>query len=329
MNERVVDRYYWADRFSRVSNNLAYFIGNKLCNGCSLPDALNKASEDIDNIKQRSALSNAAYIIKKGEDLRTAFNDYRLKLRQKDRFILSSSLSDRLKGIILRNWSESKYHGSNTLSYLMIVITTLIICHVVFSASVFVLPQFYEISLGMGVPINNFLKNVYANGSALLPLLLLGFGGSIVFLLILNFSIGNIKKTQEEADLLALLSSVKRSEQLAILDLVADARCFPRIWKILRRAVENMKSGEKPEDCFNNIGLSSYTEWFLNLSNYENDRIVLKEGAMLINEKIMLSSLSKIKFLEVIVVILQSIFFAFIAYTIFGTINAIVLGCFE
>ena len=135
MIERVVEKFYWADRYSRVSNNLALFIGNKLCNGFSLAEALKEASQEVDNRKLRSALSNAEYLIKKGEDLKQAFYDYRLKLKQKDRFVLASSLSDRQKGIILRNWSESKYHGSNTLSYLIIIFTTIVICNVALFAS--------------------------------------------------------------------------------------------------------------------------------------------------------------------------------------------------
>ena len=328
MNERLVERYYWADRFSRVSTNLAYFIGNKLCNGRNLSDALKEASEEIDNRKQKSLLSNAAYIIKKGEDLRFAFNDYRLKLKSKDRFILASSLSDMQKGIILRNWSESKYHGSNILSYLMVIATTIVFSGIVLVVSSLVLPQFCEISLGMNVPINSFLKAVYTNGHVFLPLVLFLFFGFSIFLLILSFSLDNISKTQEEADLLSLLASVKRSEQLAILDLVANVKCFPRIYKKLRRIVENLKNGEKLEDCFNNIGLSSYTEWFLNLSYFEKDRTILKEGAMLINEKIMLTSLSKIKFLEVVVVIIQSLLFAVIAFSLFASLNTVLLGCF-
>ena len=328
MIERVVERFYWADRYSRVSNNLALFIGNKLCNGYTLADALKAASEEIDNRKQKSALSNAEYLVKKGEDLKFAFNDFRLKLKQKDRFVLASSLSDRQKGIILRNWSESKYHGSNILSYLMIIVTTLIICNVALVASSFVLPQFYEISLGMKVPINNFLKVIYNSDPSLISIFLMFYFLFILFLIILCFSLNNMKKNQEEADLLALLSSVERSEQLKILDLMANSKCFPRIFKNIRRAVESLKNGEKQEDSFNNIGLSSYTEWFLNLSYFENDRTVLKEGAMIINEKIMLSSLSKIKFAEVLIVILQSMFFAFMAYVLFGSLNNIVLGCF-
>lgn len=329
MIERVVEKFYWADRYSRVSNNLALFIGNKLCNGFSLAEALKEASQEVDNRKLRSALSNAEYLIKKGEDLKQAFYDYRLKLKQKDRFVLASSLSDRQKGIILRNWSESKYHGSNTLSYLIIIFTTIVICNVALFASCFVLPQFYEISLGMNVPLNNFFKVIYRSNPETVTLFMIIYFLFILFLIIICISLSNMKKIQEEADLLALLSSVERSEQLKILDLMANSKCFPRIYKNIRRAVESLKTGEKQEDSFNNIGLSHYTEWFLNLSYFENDRAVLKEGAMIINEKIMLSSLSKIKFAEVLIVILQSMFFALMAYILFGSLNIVVLGCFE
>ncbi|MBR4569826.1 MAG: hypothetical protein IKO19_04080 [Candidatus Riflebacteria bacterium] len=328
MIERFIDKYYWADRYSRVSTNLALFIGNKLCNGYSLANALKAASEEVDNRKQKIALSNAEYLVKKGEDLRHAFSDYSLKLKQKDRFVLASSLSDRQKGIILKNWSESKFHGSNAISYLLVFITTIVICSTAFFASSFVLPQFYEISLGMDVPTNNLLKVVYRSYPGLFFLFLLFYFGFICFLIVICFSLNNMKKEHEEADLLALISSFDRSEQLKILDMMANSSCFPRIHKNIRRAVESLKNGEKQEDSFNNIGLSHYTEWLLNLSYYENDRAVLKEGAMIINERIMLSSLSKIKIAEVLIVILQSMFFALMASVLFGSLNNIVLGCF-
>ena len=329
MIERLVDKYFWSDRYSRVSTNLALFIGNKLCCGDSLPQALKKAAEEIDNRRQKRALSDAAYAINKGDDLKFALGDYRLKLKQKDRYVLASSLSDKQKGIILKNWSESKYHGSNAVSYLLIFLTTLIICKVAFMASIFVLPQFFEISLGINVPINDFLKSVFRTGPGFIPLLTFIFMGFLVFFVIFCNLLNGMKKKQEEADLLALLSSVKRSEQLEILDLLANSSCFPRIFKMIRRAVESLKQGENPDSCFSNTGLSSYTEWFLNLSYYEDDRAVLKEGSMIINEKIMLSSLSTIKFIEVVTVILQSMFFALMAYIIYGSLNYIVLGCFD
>ena len=328
MIERLVDKYYWSDRYSRVSTNLALYIGNKLCSGVSLPDALKMASEEIDNKRQSSALSTAAYVIKKGESLQYALGDYRLKLKQKDRYVLASPIPDKLKGIILRNWSESKYHGSNVISYLMIFLTTFIICNVAFFASVFVIPQFYEILMGMNVPINDFFKSIYRIGPGFIPLLMFGFFGFFIFFIIFSVVFNGIKKKQEEADLLSLLASVKRSEQLEILDMMANAKCFPKIFKNIRRVVDSLKQGEKQENSFTNIGLSPYTEWFLNLSYFEKDRTVLKEGAMIINEKIMLSSLSMIKFIEVLTVILQSTFFALMAYILYFSLNNIVSGCF-
>ena len=346
MIERVFEKLYWADRDSVIRNKLALFLGQKLCSGCSLSESFTKASEEIDNIEQKKALLKVANIIKKSEkadkpennneyqqientynNLKYALSDGRLELRQKDRYILASSLPNELKGAILKNWSSNKYNGSNAVSYLFIILTTIFLCVSLFLISLFVLPQYYVICLGINFPLKDLINALYhLSSSGGIFLILFLFLGFILFLIIFTHFFNNIGVMQEEADLLAVLSSVKREDQWKILDILSNRYCFPRIHRLLRKAINNMEKGENQDDCFENTALSSYAKWFLHLSFFENDRVVLKEGSMILNERIMLSSISAIKITEVLVVIVQSLFFALIAYILYGSLNSVVAG---
>ena len=293
-------------------------------------------------------MSNAAKIVDKSENrffkadntddtnfydddnnsLSYVFNDRRLNLRQRDRYVLSSSLPNKLKGTILKNWSANKYHGSNVASSLLIVFTTIIICVSALIFSIFVMPQLYEICLGLDAPNIRYLEFFYSIcSSGGILLIILFFFGFILFFLIFSNFINRVEKMQEEADLLSLLASVKRNEQWKVLELVTNKKCFPKTFSIIRKAIESMKSGEKQDESFNNIGFSSYTEWFLHLSYFENDRSVLKEGSIILNERIMLSSISAVRITELIVLLIQCMFFAVFAYFIYSSMNNILLGC--
>ena len=174
MIERLIDKLYWRDRDKVIPCKLALFLGHKLCSGYTLVDALLQASEEIDSHSQKLALNRAASIIKSSEKdtaednseetenannntLRYALFDNRLELRQKDRYVLASSLPNELKGAIIKNWSENNYHGTNVMGYMFIIFTTFVICVAAFVFSMFAMPQFFEICLGMNVPINEFL----------------------------------------------------------------------------------------------------------------------------------------------------------------------------
>ena len=365
MKQRIFERFYWQSRGKRVSTNLSLYIGNQLIHGESLYTALLKAANDIDSLSQTKKLIKAAKMIKTGAiipnvspkdefdkseeslALPDAINDdYRdssseenpsdnealiyeslrgINISERDKFVLSLPIPDKVKGKILKSWSESKYFGSNIINYIYICIGVSVFAYCSLPIFPFIIPQFREILSGFGTVDKNSILNIayssFAENYHILPIVLIVF---VVFVIISCHLLSSVKKMQEEADFLALLSSVDKEEQYNVLDLVVVKNTFPIYFKKLRIILEKMKSGESIDYSNKNIGLSYYLLWFLQLSFYDSDRTAIKEGSNMLNERIMLHSMSAIKITEVLVVIIQSLVFLSFAYLIFGSLNEIV-----
>ncbi len=329
MIRRLIDKSYWKNRKSIVTSNLAVFIGNQLIRGVSLTDALVKASDQIENIGQKEAFCRAADSIKKGDDIAEALYINKVYLKGRDRYILSLNIPDELKGKIIKSWSESKYHGDNIICYLFIILITGVFCVASFPIFPFVIPQFYEILLGTSNPVDNdFLLRLgydlsYSRLFILPGIILFIF----VFLIIFSYGLFNkTKKIQEEADFLSFLSTLNESNRLPMLENVVNDICFPLSYRKLLKFINALKSGENLNDSLSCSGLSEYSIWLLNLNFYSNDGKVLKEGSIILNERIMLNSISSLKFIEVLIVLVQSLFFMFLAYLIFGSLSQVLLG---
>ena len=327
--QRLIDKLYWKNRKSVVTSNLAVFIGNQLIRGVSLPDALVKASYEIENVGQKKAFCRAAKYIENGENISDALYNNKVYLNGRDRYVLSLDIPDELKGKIIKSWSESKYHGENIISYLFIILITGIFCIASFPIFPFVIPQFYEILLGMDVPVNN--DSLLHFGYELSYSRLFLIPGAIlfifVFLIIFLYCLLNkTKKIQEEADILSFLSTLDESNRLPMMELIVNDICFPLSYRKLLKFVNALKLGQNLNDSLSDSGLSQYSIWLLNLNFYSNDGKVLKEGSIILNERIMLNSISSLKFLEVLIVIVQSLFFLLLAYLIFGSLSQVLLG---
>lgn len=327
MNQRIFEKFYWQNRKSRVATNLALFIGNHLCHGSGLIEALTKAAEEIDDYSQKKVLLKTIYKIKKSQDYEFAFRNRSLIMKGKDKYILGSSLTDLQKGKIIKNWSEYRYHGSDVISYLLFLVTFAVLGSTIFICATFTLPQFCEINLGMGIPLNTFLSLFNSFGKLGFIILLFGLVIFIAFIISLISLANNNVKMQEEADFLSVLSAFDKDEQWKIIDSVLNKRCFPNIFNSISKVMNNIKNGENINDCLADSKISSYMKWFLQLSFFDNDRTVLKEGSIILNERIMLSSISYIKFFEVIIVIIESLVFLFVAYGFYSSLNSILLGC--
>ena len=375
MKQRIFEKFYWQSRRDRVSTNLALYIGNQLIHGENLCFALLKASNEIDNKRQKYELLKAANLIKNGELIinspyyneieqnqadvpeqsdsseaiiirklkkelfgeevslsqeyiyETAFR--KINISKKDKFILSLPITDLIKGKILKNWSESKYHGSNIINYIYICIVVSIFAFASMPIFPFVVPQFYEILSGIGGVdktsiLNSAIRLSYSQLYQIIPIIVIVF---IIFVIISCHLLSSVRKMQEEADFLALLSSVNKEDQFNVLDLAVDKKTFPIYYKKLRIILEKMKNGEPVEVSSINSGLSSYLLWFLQLGFYDRDRTAIKEGSIMLNERIMLRSMSAIKVTEVLVVVIQSIVFLLFAFLLYGSNNEILLRC--
>ena len=326
MPQRIFDKFYWLERRNVISSNLAVYIGNQLIQGSSIPDALLKASKEVDNSKQKRALKRAAELIKSGLDIGDAFYETRVSLRGRDRYILALDIDNQLKGKIIKSWSESKFYDSDVVNYIFICIISLVFCLVSIPIFPFVLPQFYEILSGMNIPTGSSLKiafNLQFGGTIIFSVLLITM--IILFIIFRNF----FKKRNtlhEEANFLAMLSVLNEDNQTKILKKVVNDICFPKTYLQLLTLVNGVNSGEDIDIILNKTRLSKYLIWLLNLNLYSKDRKVLKEGSQLINENIMLSSISSIKIIEILVVIAQSLFFLFMADLVFGSYNRILIG---
>ena len=328
MSKRLFDYIFWQDRNSKIPSNLAIYIGNQLIHGATIPEALSKASLEIENFKQRKAFHKAASLIEDGEEIGNALYSSRVSLKGRDRYILAQNFSDKQKGKIIKSWSESKFHSTNTLNYIILCIMLAIVFFICIPNLPFIIPQFKEILLGLNCSVNDlFIKFAFEilNPAILLLVMLVSIVSIVLLILLINY-LTKTKQMQEESDFLALLSTLDVENQFLVLESVVNPICFPLIHKKLAKIVNALKSGENLTICLEKSGLSNLSVWLLNLNMFDKDKSALKDGSIILNEKIMLTSLSSIKIIECFVVILQSLVYLYIAYVIFGSINYYLLG---
>ena len=329
MSKRLFEYIYWQNRNSKIPSNLAVYVGNQLIHGATIPEALSKVSIEIDNINQKKAFKKAATLIKEGNEIGDALYSARVSLKGRDRYILAQKFSDKQKGKILKSWSESKFHATNSINYFIICLILTITCLVFFPNLPFVIPQFREILWGFGCSGNDnfFITFAYniLNPGVLIVITLVLLAAIVLLILLVNY-FSKTNKLQEESDFLALLSTLEVESQFLVLESVVNPICFPIIHKELARIVNALKSGENLDICLKNSGLSDLSGWLLNLNMFDKDKSALKDGSIILNEKIMLSTLSSIKIIECFVVLLQSLVYLFLAYVIFGSLNFIIVG---
>ena len=328
MSKRLFDYIFWQNRNSIIPSNLAIYLGNQLIHGATIPEALSKTSLEIENLKQRKAFHKAASLIEDGEEIGNALYSARVSLKGRDRYILAQNFTDKQKGKIIKSWSESKFHGTNTLNYIIICIMLAVVFFVCLPIIPFVFPQFREILWGLNCSVNDFfIKFAFEMlNPGIIMLVMLVFLASIILLILLVNYFTKTKQMQEESDFLALLSTLDVENQFVVLESVVNPICFPLIHKKLAKIVMALKSGENLNICLENSGLSNLSVWLLNLNMFDKDKSALKDGSIILNEKIMLTSLSSIKIIECFVVLLQSLAYLYIAYVIFGSLNYYLLG---
>ena len=328
MPKRLFEYFYWQNRNNKISAKNAIYIGNQLIRGATLPEALKKISQDIESIKQKNAFRMAFSYINEGDDIAKSLFRSKVNLRGRDKYVLAQNFTNEQKGKIIKSWSESKIHISNTLNYVILCLFLVNFCIITIPTFPFVVPQFREIIGNSDYNIkNSLLKTVFSlSDSGLLFLFFIFLIISLIIIAVLGFLLSNTKKIQEESDFLAVLSTLDNNNQLEVIETLLNPICFPTLHKKLLSMVNALKAGENLDSVLSKSNLSNYSKWLLNLSMFDKDRTALKEGSVILNEKIMLSSISSMKFIEVMVVIMQSIAFLFVAYFIFGSLNTILLG---
>lgn len=309
-------------------------LGILLRDGTSLIQALRQVAINSQHRKIKTSAARAAELLAAGNSCAEVFAGSETRgFPPHARFILASPLEDQLKGHLLSSWQQrypSAFAFSQHLYYPAQSIAMGFLC--VLSLVTFVLPQFREIMLGTGLPldgISGWIIDTFCGSEGFLMLFFAPVG--IAAILAMVFYAGKFLfgayNAYDQLNLFRMLSQIPPAQRFRVLEIMAAPHNFPRLAKPLKAFAKAVNSGESIVPAAEKSGLDGLTSWFLQLSSIDaGSSLILEQGAILLETRVNCGLERAGRLLEVSSVLLQGVLFGAIVFTVFQTMINIMLG---
>lgn len=310
------------------AREMAFNIGSKLAAGQELPKILKSVVGEAINKKEEKALMQAAENLEKGIDLPTVFRDRNLNILPKHRYVISLPINGRIKGNILRAaTANNEISDFSTVSARIAMASIQIIGLVIICMTMFVMPQFVEISYELGVTDGSFVNAInlcrlFVRNPLvfILPLLL---GVVLPVTTWLSRTLFSIEQYKEETELISILNEIPFNERWQVIENLSSRVFFPKIYSKLRRAVDLVGGGMNLNDAVCSVKLSDHLTWVLNNALENENCEFLKDGLEMLKQRSRFAVESSIRCFEVFIILVQGAMACFVSYLIFGSIYAI------
>lgn len=308
-------------------------IGLKLSLGMDFISAIEATASEVKK-RDKAAFLAAVTRIKTGATVDEALKDRTLNLLPRDKYVLSLDIPDQSKGEILIAWSESsKSDARNDLNLFVLLAPVVIYSMTIIGIFELIVPQLRDLCVGGGVfefmpnwatCLGDIFYGLYESKLYFLfPFLAFGIIATTIYSLGGAF---NVKRLKEEAELLNLISMVDKEEQWKYIGYLSNRVCFPKSFHSFKRLSLVVATDGRAEENIGDSGVSPYLAWLLQLSLYDNSREFLKEGAVLLKEKVNLERLILSRVADLMAAFFGGLLYLSLALYMFGTINGIMTG---
>jgi len=317
------------------SRDLPVFnLGILLRDGTSLVQALRQVAVNSQNRSIKNSAARAAELLAAGNSCTEVFAGSETRgFPSHARFILASPLEDQLKGHLLSSW-QPRYPSAFSFSmHLYYPAQSIAIGFLsMLSLVMFVLPQFREIMLGTGLPLNGisgWIIDTFCSSEALLLIFFAPF--CIGAILAMVFYIGKFLfgtyDAYDQLNLFRMLSQIPPGQRFRVLEVMAAPHNFPRLAKPLKAFARAVNSGESIVPAAEKSGLDGLSSWFLQLSAIDaGSSLILEQGAALLETRVNCGLERAGRLLEIVSVLLQGVLFGGVIFAVFQTMINIMLG---
>lgn len=317
------------------SRDLPVFnLGILLRDGIPLVQALRQVAVNSQNRSIKNSAARAAELLAAGNACAEVFAGSETRgFPAHARFILASPLEDPLKGHLLSSWQPRYPSAFSFTMHLYYPAQSIAIGFLsMLSLVMFVLPQFREIMLGTGLPLNGisgWIIDTFCRSEALLLIFFAPF--CIGAILAMVFYIGKFLfgayDSYDQLNLFRMLSQIPSAQRFRVLEVMAAPHNFPQLARPLKAFARAVNSGESIVPAAEKSGLDGLTSWFLQLSAIDaGSSLILEQGATLLETRVNCGLERAGRLLEIASVLLQGVLFGGVIFAVFQTMINIMLG---
>lgn len=329
----MISNYVAKEQFADKKLAMSH-LGMLLRSETPMPQALRQIALSSENRSIKVAANKTAELLASGHACPEVFSGSQAAaFPPHSRYILASPLSDNLKGHLLSDWQRRSNDEFNIVQYLYCPLQSIAVGGLtLISLFMFVLPQFREIMLGLGIRTSGLAQWMldFASGddgfflAVTLPVTLL-------FLLVLVFFVGKsiflVHETLDEMNFFRMLQAIPAEDRHKVMEVMSASHNFPRLSVKFKKFASAVNSGTDINVACDAAGLDDFFCWFMQLSlTAEANSEILAQGAALLESRL-ISSIEKAgRMVEIFSVLFQGLLFGVVVYTIFQTMISIMLG---
>jgi type II secretory pathway component PulF len=271
--------------------------------GTEMVSALKLAAESSEIRSVKIALLKAAKLIQEGNEPINVFKEgFMSPIPPYARFILGAPIDSKTKGEVLFHWHRFQFTQFKNFIELGLVLQEAAIGSLtLLSLFIFVVPQFEEIFMGLGIEGGFFFSILILLSHNMFGFLFLLIMGIFVIGVAGKSLLGKFLGIQSEIDYLNFLSLLKVLEKEKIgmiVRILSNKTIFPKEWEKFKHFSESLISGQSVDVALEESKIDTFFAWFIKLGLISDiGKSSIEDSAVLLEARIvtrfeMLSSLT-------------------------------------